>query len=414
MVSRISAEGESCFHQSTVGTVLLELGLAGLFPNWLNVPLVLEAVDHGDRTEYVATVLRTLDSKSLYDFLRATTNNRFDPGVVDVRSDWEMPDRAHGRPGSGVEYFRRLLHLHEAMGTSWLAFETVRREFITAIEPPLETQIRTTLPCPFLIEPQIAADLKSKLYRHGKATNQLFAELLRETTRANLQVILANSRVQHELLPHERKMDTTELQRQILGRIRHSQWYSQRFFDSELWSELLRRYREQFFEATEVKLLTGEKVTAYQMRAQDSSNFNLRLHQNGRWYDLVLEHDRLLYRTNQDGATVSLVPSIHWTKVESSAARHTRELHVSSLLGKSAETVAGMSINRNSLMGILLVALFSPEERQLWPTKMGLPGGNYEQAIGPGQAPVMAHLRATQLSESAVLPAMEALLSQEG
>lgn len=97
MTQLARSEATSHFHRTTVGAALIELGLAGEFPNWLNVPMVVEAVALGDRTEYVATVLRTLDSRGLYNFLRATTSNRFDPGVADVRADWEMPDRAHLR-----------------------------------------------------------------------------------------------------------------------------------------------------------------------------------------------------------------------------------------------------------------------------------------------------------------------------
>jgi hypothetical protein len=61
----------------------------------------------------------------------------------------------------------------------------------------------------------------------------------------------------------------------------------------------------------------------------------------------------------------------------------------------------------DTLIGLIFAASFFPQPKKLFPERVGLPGGNYEQYMREAQVPLLALMYRTKLTDSPFFKAVE-------
>lgn len=406
--------------ENVLGTPMEEPKGLGL----LAAPLIIASRKTGEQTEYFAVIDHPLAQQGMYQFLRRVANDKFNPGIYDVFFDWGMPDRAAKAQLSGEEdYNTRLQKMHETMNDSWTTFERHRRKFMDVINPDNGFgNAPETLDSPFLTLDQLPAYTRRQFRTEREFSQAAFNLVTKAFSKEEIIKLLLESRKGHGgVSKRERRMDPEVLRRRLLYRLYNSNQNKEQFYKTALGQQIIDNLVEANFDTYELPIGENETMEIYRRKfnGQEPKPLPKRISKPYRQFmsgkdvqvpfELVYEDGKIVYKRDDSVGNVFMIPAIHWTNGDTRLLK-TDDDESKDMMQKIASKVPEFKQQPHidSLLGLLSVAYFSPEIRQKWQEKAGLPSGRYEQFMGPGQMPVMAHIRRHELEKSSsILPALE-------
>lgn len=317
---------------------------------------VYEAHDDKGTSFYVHMGDAALNGAQLYNFLLATAPSDVDPGVRDVVGDWKLLVS----PNRHDPLARRLGVMHTKLGEAWETFIEGSYEYITLLQGLGLNAIQA----------RSAMKAYANLDEVDVYAFSLVAENLKRGTLNDL--VTAFEPVAEE---DQRDMLYANARKKINERLHRSKPITADQTVSRIYNTWSTHSKAKFIEEHFADL-SAEDLK----RVTDS------------WYEREAVSSAASERLMQ--------PAISWRR-ESGARKF--------MIGQQhLETQERYRICTDGILGALAVAYLSPEVRTQWPQRMGLPGANYQQFMGPAQVPVLTLMFEKQLLErSSLVRALE-------
>lgn len=408
-------------------------------PNSLSLataPLTIATRRLGENSfEHMAVFGLPLSKGELYNFLKRASNDRYDPGILDVSSDWSNPDRSswhkpnptYGRKKQDGTH-ASLDEIHQAYKAGWTTFQTHRHDFIDAVrdanaEPNYLFSMPSILSSEYVTKKTLVENARKQLLEPKSLTTAtLLAEMSKFET-IQLTEILKQSRSRRRLTIKEKKMKSDQLSRKILYRIRNSVAYREVFFDSELWQRIVDDYISANFKAGTFQVDKDQNLMFYRRKKEnDPGDEPVQIpltitRDTGSGYNTYhdeYKNGKLVYVKNKPTREMqpqpSLTPAIHWIIQNGVRHLHTEAIDDHPLIQTALEHEVGPRVEKSkfdALLGLLTILYFSPNIRKSLPTTMGSPHAVRDNKMGPGQIVVYAPLQKKQLESADILPILE-------